>query len=351
MREVLHRSLDRGRAWARTAGASTCCWTRSASSRRSSTSAFGDAVGRLAAAAADRGGGAAWKSPTSWSSTSRPTISTSPTSTRWSAGSPSSSQVPMLIVSHDREILDRVTERTLFLRSDGMHAFKTRFSQAREELLRRDAAAAARASAGGQGDPAGWSRRRRATRSGRSRTPTSTSARTPSRRASPASRPSARRPMSRASGGWSSATATSMRAVALRIAGLDVKAPGRQRKLIAIDRLTIAAGDRVALLGANGAGKSTLLVDARRRLRSGTASTMTARRRCASIRPAGWSISTRPCATCRSRRRSSTTSCTAEGVERAGRHPLARAGGLRLRPHRRADRRAEPRRARARWCS
>src|SRR6185436_20111537 len=54
-------------------------------------------------------------------------------------------QVPMLIVSHDREILDRVTERTLFLRSDGMHAFKTRFSAAREELLRRDATAATRA--------------------------------------------------------------------------------------------------------------------------------------------------------------------------------------------------------------
>ena len=53
--------------------------------------------------------------------------------------------VPMLIVSHDREFLNRVTERTLFLRSDGVHAFKTRFSQAREELLRRDAAAAARA--------------------------------------------------------------------------------------------------------------------------------------------------------------------------------------------------------------
>jgi len=54
-------------------------------------------------------------------------------------------QVPMLIVSHDREILDRVTERTLFLRGDGMHAFKTRFSIAREELLRRDAHAATRA--------------------------------------------------------------------------------------------------------------------------------------------------------------------------------------------------------------
>src|SRR3954468_12970215 len=53
-------------------------------------------------------------------------------------------KIPMLIVSHDREILDRVTERTLFLRSDGVHAFKTRFSIAREELLRRDAVAASR---------------------------------------------------------------------------------------------------------------------------------------------------------------------------------------------------------------
>jgi ATPase subunit of ABC transporter with duplicated ATPase domains len=53
--------------------------------------------------------------------------------------------VPMLIVSHDREFLDRVTERTLFLRADGVHAFRTRFSIAREELLRRDATAAARA--------------------------------------------------------------------------------------------------------------------------------------------------------------------------------------------------------------
>ena len=47
--------------------------------------------------------------------------------------------------------------------------------------------------------------------------------------------------------------------MALRIAGLDVKAPGSERKLIAIERLAVAAGDRIALLGVNGAGKSTLL--------------------------------------------------------------------------------------------
>ena len=110
--------------------------------------------------------------------------------------------VPMLIVSHDREFLNRVTERTLFLRSDGMHAFKTRFAQ-----RARSCCAATprprRARGWRTRRSGGSSRPRRATRSGRSRTPTSTSARTPSRPASPASRRSARRPTWRASGGWS----------------------------------------------------------------------------------------------------------------------------------------------------
>ena len=38
VRDVLHRSLASRSAWATTTGASTCCWTRSASRRRSSTS-------------------------------------------------------------------------------------------------------------------------------------------------------------------------------------------------------------------------------------------------------------------------------------------------------------------------
>ncbi len=166
--------------------------------------------------------------------------------------------VPMLIVSHDREFLDRVTQRTLFLRSDGMHAFKTRFSQAREELLRRDAAAAARARLEDKEirrleqaaarykvwavkNPDLNKRKNavetRIARIEKDRTQTYV----------------ARERRLELSDGDIDAR------VALRIAGLDVRAPGANAKLIAIDRLTIAAGDRVAILGGNGAGKSTLL--------------------------------------------------------------------------------------------
>jgi ATPase subunit of ABC transporter with duplicated ATPase domains len=166
--------------------------------------------------------------------------------------------VPMLIVSHDREFLNRVTERTLFLRSDGMHAFKARFSQAREELLSRDASAAQRARledkeirrleqaaaryrAWAVKNPDLNKRKNavetRIARIEKERTQTYI----------------ARERRLELSDGDIDAK------VALRIAGLDVAAPGGGRRLIAIDRLAIAAGDRIALLGVNGAGKSTLL--------------------------------------------------------------------------------------------
>jgi ATPase subunit of ABC transporter with duplicated ATPase domains len=165
--------------------------------------------------------------------------------------------VPMLIVSHDREFLDRVTERTLFLRADGVHAFKTRFSVAREELLRRDAEAAARARLEDKEikrlEAAAarykvWAvknpdlnKRKNAVESRiarieKDRTQVYT----------------ARERRLELSDGDIDAR------VVLRLANLDVKTPDG-RKLIGIDKLAIAAGDRVAILGTNGTGKSTLL--------------------------------------------------------------------------------------------
>ena len=166
-------------------------------------------------------------------------------------------QVPMLVVSHDREILDRVTERTLFLRSDGMHAFKTRFSIAREELLRRDASAASRARLEEKEikrlEQAAarykvWAVKNPDLNKRKNAVETRIARIEAERTQTYAAR---ERRLELADGDLDAR-------VALRLAGLDVKTPDG-RKLLGIDRLAIAAGDRIALLGANGAGKSTLL--------------------------------------------------------------------------------------------
>ena len=165
--------------------------------------------------------------------------------------------VPMLIVSHDREFLDRVTERTLFLRSDGVHAFKTRFTEAREELLRRDATAAARARVEDKEikrlEAAAARYKVWAVKNPdlnkRKNAVESRIARIEKERTQTYVARERRLEL---------ADADIDAKVALRLAGLEVKTPDG-RKLIGIERLTIAAGERVAILGTNGAGKSTLL--------------------------------------------------------------------------------------------
>jgi len=167
-------------------------------------------------------------------------------------------KIPMLIVSHDRECLDRVTERTLFLRSDGVHAFKTRFSLAREELLRRDATAAARSRL----EEKEIERLERAAARYKvwavknpdlNKRKNAVESRIARIEADRTQTYVARERRLELNEGEIDAK------VALRLAKLDVMVPGGGRKLLAIDRLTVAAGDRVAVLGANGAGKSTLL--------------------------------------------------------------------------------------------
>ncbi|MFN3513864.1 MAG: ABC-F family ATP-binding cassette domain-containing protein [Phenylobacterium sp.] len=168
-----------------------------------------------------------------------------------------SARLPMLIVSHDREFLQRTTTRTIFLRSDGAHAFKAPFVEAREALLQRDAAEAVRARLeakeierlqkvaaryrvwGVKNDK--FHKRAKATEKRIERI-----------EADRSEAYKARERRLELHEGEIEAKAV------LRIRDYRVAAPDG-RPLFAIDRLAVSAGDRIAVLGANGAGKSMLL--------------------------------------------------------------------------------------------
>ncbi|WP_172448643.1 ABC-F family ATP-binding cassette domain-containing protein [Caulobacter mirabilis] len=166
--------------------------------------------------------------------------------------------IPMLIVSHDREFLNRVTDRTLFLRRDGVHAFRTPFTVAREELLRRDAVAAS------QRRLEEKEIRRLEAAAARYKVWAVKNPDLNKRKAAIETR------IARIEGDRTETYVARERRlelsdaeidakVALRVQGLTVTTPDAGRTLLTIDRLTLSAGDRIALLGVNGAGKSTLL--------------------------------------------------------------------------------------------
>ncbi len=167
-------------------------------------------------------------------------------------------RLPMLIVSHDREFLQRTTTRTLFLRVDGAHSFAAPFVEARQALLHRDAADAVRRQLEGKeidrlqkvaaryrvwgvkNDK--FHKRAKATEKRIDRI-----------EAERTGAYSARERKLELAEGEIEAK------VALRIENHAVTVPDGSRKLFHIDRLSVAVGDRIALLGVNGAGKSMLL--------------------------------------------------------------------------------------------
>ena len=167
-------------------------------------------------------------------------------------------RLPLLMVSHDREFLQRNSGRTIFLRSDGAHTFDAALLQARESLLARDAADAVRRKLedkeikrlekvaaryrvwGVLNDK--FHKRAKATEKRIERLEDSR-----------ADAYRARERKLELNGGDMDAK------VALRLAGVSVTIPDGSRKLYQVDRLSVGLGERIAVLGANGVGKSMLL--------------------------------------------------------------------------------------------
>lgn len=166
-------------------------------------------------------------------------------------------RLPMLIVSHDRAFLERTTSRTIFLRADGAHSFTLPFVAARTELMARDAAEATRRKLedkeiarleavaaryrqwGVLNDK--FHKRAKATEKRIARIEGERTETYGGRE----------RRLELGDGDMDAK-------VALRLEGVTVSTPDG-RDLYRIDRLNVAVGDRIAVLGINGAGKSMLL--------------------------------------------------------------------------------------------
>lgn len=166
--------------------------------------------------------------------------------------------VPMLIVSHDREFLNKITNRTIFLRSDGAHIFKAPFVQAREELLQRDMAAAKQRQLEDKeverlrkvaNQYKAWGvvnsdfhKKQKATERRIDRIETTRTEIYVKKN----------RDLSLHDGAIDAKTA-------LRVEDYMVTTPDGSRELYYIEKLFVRPGDRLAILGVNGVGKSMLL--------------------------------------------------------------------------------------------
>jgi ATP-binding cassette, subfamily F, member 3 len=166
---------------------------------------------------------------------------------------------PFVVVSHDRTLLDRTTGRTLVLRDGAIHSFDYPCSRARELLTERDIAAArARAAEEDEVRRLEASAKRLATwgkvfdNEKFSRRAKSMEKRIEKLRGDMTAVAKAdRRDLTLAN---DEARAN----ILLRCQKLTIEAPDGHR-LFSLERLNLARGDRIAILGRNASGKSTLL--------------------------------------------------------------------------------------------
>ncbi|HEY2113018.1 MAG TPA: ATP-binding cassette domain-containing protein, partial [Dongiaceae bacterium] len=166
---------------------------------------------------------------------------------------------PFILISHDRTLLDRTTERTLVLRDGKVQDFAAPCSRARELLTERDVAAA-RARAAEEDEI----RRLEASAKRLASWGKVFDNEKFSRRAK-----SMEKRIDKLRGGLTAVAkedrreltlseAAAKAEILLRCRDLTVSAPDG-RRLFGVDRLHLARGDRLAILGRNASGKSTLL--------------------------------------------------------------------------------------------
>lgn len=167
--------------------------------------------------------------------------------------------VAMVIVSHDRTLLDSITTRTLFLRDQRIYPFELPFSEARQALEEADAAARARRKSEERELERLRDSAHRLAEWGRvySNEKFSYRAKSMEKRISKLETQKTALPQTRRADVGLDTSGTTSSSL-LDINDLNLSTP-EGRHLCTIGKLSLRRGERLAVVGRNGCGKSTLM--------------------------------------------------------------------------------------------